>query len=348
MQARPTAVTLAIALGAVTVFASGVPIALQAQAPAPAPAPAAQGATPVPGAVQGTPAQDFARGASVLAEARKAIGGDERLNGVQRLEMRGKSARAMGQGNFAGIEGDFEFQFEFPDKFRRKESLTIGGGQAGIDLTQILNGAEVSEESSFSSADFGGGLDGDGGGGGRGGRGGRGGPGNIGALLSGTVPNPNASPEEQREAQHRGVSSEMSRLAMVLLLRHPDPVAWIGTAESPDGTADVLEFKTPDGTPTRLLIDTKTRMPLMLSWTGVSIQMGGRGGRGGAAGRGGRGGGAAATQATLQLYVSDYKAVNGLRLPHLIQRGPNGETAEEFVVRTYRINPNFRAETFQK
>jgi hypothetical protein len=342
MRPRTTGLTFGTALCAVALFAAGV------QTGAQAPAPGGQGAPPAPaapGSVQGTPAQDFDRGAAVLAEARKAIGGDERLKAVQRFEMRGKSARAMGQGNFAGIEGDFEFQFEFPDKFRRKESLTIGGGQAGIDLTQLLSGAEVSEESSFASNDFGN-LDGDGGGG-RGGRGGRGGNANIGAILSGTLPNPDATPEEQRQAQHRAVSSEMSRLAMVVLLRHSDPVAWIGTAESPDGTADVLEFKTPDGTATQLLIDSKTRMPLMLSWTGVSVQMGGRGGRGGGGARGGRGG-IAAAQTTLQLYVSDYKTVNGLRLPHLIQRGPNGETAEEFVVRNYRINPNFRAGFFEK
>ena len=55
----------------------------------------------------------------------------------------------------------------------------------------------------------------------------------------------------------------------------------------------------------------------------------------------------AAQQAELRLYVSDYKAVNNMRLPHLVQRGPNGETTEEFVVRNYRINPSFRADTFQ-
>jgi hypothetical protein len=294
--------------------------------------------------VQGTPAQDFDRGAAVLAEVRKALGGEDRFKDVQRLEVRGKSARAQGG---SMIEGDFEFQFEFPDKFRRKEALTIGGGQAGIDLTQILNGTEVSEESAFLNS--GGGFDdGDGGGrgGGRGGRGGRGGPQQLSALLGGALPNPNASPEEQQEAQRQAVASEMARLEMVLLLKSSQPVAWIGTAESPDGTADVLEFKTPDGTATRLLVDSKTRTPLMLTWTGVSIQMGGRGNRGGG-GRGG-GGNVAAQQATLQLYVSDYKNVNGLRLPHLIQRGPNGETTEELVVRNYRINPSFRADTFQK
>ena len=274
----------------------------------------------------------------MLAEVRKVLGGEDRFKDVQRLEVRGKSARAQGG---SMIEGDFEFQFEFPDKFRRKESLTIGGGQAGIDLTQILNGTEVSEESAFLAS--GGGFDDGDGGRGGGGRGGRGGPAQLSALLGGALPNPKASPEEQQEAQRQAVSSEMARLEMAILLKSSDPVAWIGTAESPDGTADVLEFKTPDGTATRLLVDTKTRTPLMLTWTGVSIQMGGRGGRGG---RGG--GGVAAQQATLQLYLSDYKNVNGLRLPHLIQRGPNGETTEELVVRNYRINPNFRADTFQK
>jgi hypothetical protein len=280
----------------------------------------------------------------VLAEARKALGGAERLDAVERLEAKGKSARAVGSNI---LEGNFEFQIERPDKFRRKESISMGGS-GGIDITQLLNGADVKEETAFvGGGDF---DDFDGGGGGRGGRG-RGGPGNLSGLLGGVAVDPNADPETQKAAQRMSAASELARLSMAWLLTTTEPVAWIGTAESPDGSADVLEFTTPDGVATRLLVDSKSRMPLMLSWTGVAtqLQFGGRGGRGGRGGN--RGGGQAAVPSgptTLQMYLSDYKNVSGIRMPHLIQRGANGETTEELVVRNYRINPSFDAGTFSQ
>jgi hypothetical protein len=310
--------------------------------------------------VQGTPAQDTAKGAALLAEARKALGGEDRFKAVQRLEVKGKSARAQAQTN---LEGDFEYLFELPDKFRRNESINLG--DAGIDLTQILSGAEVFEEATFAGGGGGiGGFDGGdrgggdfgGGGGGRGGRGGR--MGGIAGLLGGTAAT-GGDPEAVKEAQRRAIGSEMARLRAALLLTSSEPVAWIGVAESPDGKADVLEFRTPDGVPTRLLLDASTHVPLMLTWVGTpaAADFGGRGGRfgnrgggqapDGAAGqarRGGRGGG----QVPMQMYVSDYKTVNGIRFPHLIQRGANNETTEEFVVRNVRINPSFKADTFKK
>jgi hypothetical protein len=73
--------------------------------------------------------------------------------------------------------------------------------------------------------------------------------------------------------------------------------------------------------------------------------------RGGAAvdnvqGRRGRAPGGA--PATLEMHLSEYKVVNGLKLPHLITRGTNGETAEEWAIKSYRINPTFKGNTFTK
>ena len=64
-------------------------------------------------------------------------------------------------------------------------------------------------------------------------------------------------------------------------------------------------------------------------------------------GRRGRGFGGGAP-ATLEMHLSDYKVVNGIKLPHLITRGTNGQTAEEWVIKSYRINPNFKGNTFTK
>ena len=51
---------------------------------------------------------------------------------------------------------------------------------------------------------------------------------------------------------------------------------------------------------------------------------------------------------TLEMYLSEYKVVNGIKLPHLMTRGTNGETAEEWVIKSYRINPTSKRDTFTK
>lgn len=272
--------------------------------------------------------EDPARGVSLLAEARKAVGGEDKLADVKRIQIKGTMRR--GQGNLT-LEGDSEIFLEPPDKFRRNESLSIGLGGPSIDRIEILNGSEVIDENTGGRSVGRGGGDfngrGDFGGGGfrRGGGGGFGGNNPEGQGARGQI-----DPERLKEAQRRNRQAEVARLLVAVLLNTSAPVAWIGTAQSPDGNADVLEIKA-EGTPIRLFLDTTTHLPLMLTWTGGS--------RGGA--RGGPG-------ATFEMHLSDYKAVSGLKLPHLITRSSNGETSEEWTVKNYKINPAFKANTFTK
>jgi uncharacterized membrane protein YgcG len=329
--------------------------------------------------------EDTAKGAALLAEARKAVGGDDKLAAIKRLQVKGEMRR--GQGNLT-LEGDSEVFLELPDKFRRNESLTLGPGGPGIDRVEAMNGTEVWDENSGGGGvgrfgrggDFGGGRGGDFGGGGRGGFGGFGGGQTGDANAQGR--GPGIDPERLKELQLRNRQTEVARLLLAMLLTTSSPVAWIGTAQSPEGTADVLEVKTADGVATRLFLDSTTHLPLMMTWSGGG-QRAGRGGqgRGGNTGQGGapRGGDAAAptrggdaatpppqagaatdtvqgrrgraaggTPATLEMHLSDYKVVNGLKLPHLITRGTSGETAEEWAIKSYRINPNFKGNTFTK
>ena len=66
------------------------------------------------------------------------------------------------------------------------------------------------------------------------------------------------------------------------------------------------------------------------------------------AAQGRRGRGAQGPPATLEMHLAEYKAVNGIKLPHLITRGASGETNEEWVIKSYKINPNLKANTFTK
>src|SRR4029453_16943351 len=104
------------------------------------------------GSIGSAQTEDTAKGASLLAEARKALGGEDKLVAIKRLQVKGEMRR--GQGNNT-LEGDTEVFLELPDKFRRNESLSIGPGLGGIDRVEVLNGSEIWDQNSGGGGRFG-------------------------------------------------------------------------------------------------------------------------------------------------------------------------------------------------
>jgi hypothetical protein len=284
-------------------------------------------------------AQDAAKGVSLLAAARTALGGDAALGAVKTIDMKADFKRSAGQNT---AEGALEIRLERPDKMRRDEDLSLPGGGPAIVRTEVLNGTEVWDENS------GGGFGGFGGG--RGGRGGIGGGGFGGARRDADQPGAQAGaqggrafdPAQMKELQLRARQADVARLNIMWLLETDGAVAWVGTAEAPDGKADVVELTPAGGAPMRVFLDQTSHLPLMLTWQGPAF--GARRGRGAEP--------AAAEQApqrqTLQITLGQYKTVNGIALPHLITRGANGQTVEEWNVKSYKINPSFKSDVFKK
>src|SRR5262245_51001265 len=65
------------------------------------------------------------KGAALLAEARKAIGGDDKLRAVKTLQSKGVYKRTAGNNT---QEGDVEVLIELPGKYRRNELSGFAGG----------------------------------------------------------------------------------------------------------------------------------------------------------------------------------------------------------------------------
>jgi hypothetical protein len=335
-------------------------IAMAAQAPQTQPAAQSAPAQVAPPTAEAPSPEALARGSALMADARKALGGDEKLKAVKTLQSNGTFRRSQGNNT---IEGDVEVFIQLPDRYRRNE--VTGAAGAVVERTEVLNGTDVWDENA-------GGFGGLGGfGGGRGGRFGGGFPGggqgrrNQAGGDAGAAPaQPQIDPERLKEAQRRTRQAELSRLTLLWLLTTDAPVAWVGTAESPDGKADVLEVRPQDGAPTRIFLDVDSHMPLMLTTTagggrGGARRGGGPGGPGGPAGPGGaapppgaepqaRRGGGPPPPITIETHLSEYKAVGGIKLPHLMTRGVNGQTNEEWQVKSFKINPNFKGNTFTK
>ena len=342
-------------VGGLSVVAAAVAMSVYAgQAPAPAPPAKTNAAT-------ATLAQ------TILSDARKALGGEDKLAAIKTLEIKGIARRGATDVN---LEGDLTISVEMPAKYLRKESIILGN--AAIDIVEGLNGAQAWQEQKFSgNMNFG---NDDGGGGNRGGGGFRGGgfPNQQQQQGNAAAPTDPAAQAAQEQAQLVARQTEVARVLLAILMTTDRPVRYVGQATSPQATAEVIEMEVPDGNPVRILIDTKTYMPLMLTWTGVAqdpiAQLAGRIGYRGR-GRGGRGGFFGGNQnqrnqqqpaakvvsadelskpTTLRMYLSDYRVVNGIKLPHLMVRGAGDQVTEEWEIKNYKINPTLKADTFKK
>jgi hypothetical protein len=296
------------------------------------------------------------RVADVLAAARKALGGEQKLASVKAISAEGPFRRVMGPRE---MEGTIALLIVTPDKFRRSEEMMLGGMVGGPTVERIttFNGTDAWDDVRNNAA-VGGGFrmeirDGPG----PGGPGGA--PGARGPLTE----------EQMNEARVRRAKTELQRW-MVALFADPSQT-WTdaGVAESPDGKADMLETKDPADRAVRVFIDQATHRPLLVQYQEirpqVMIQNGPRGGPGpgGAPGRPGGAGQPSPEEierrieemrrnppkpSTFAMHLADYKNVDGVMLPHKISISIDGQPNEEWTVEKYRINPNVKASDFEK
>src|SRR6188474_95911 len=150
-------------------------------------------------------AQDVSKGAAILADARRALGGEEKLRAIKTLDVRGDFKRVAGQ---TTVEGELQVRLELPDKLRRDEDLSLPGGGPAIVRTEVLNGATVWEDISGGGGAFVARF-------GRGDRGGGGG----GARTGGAAGGGRAAidPAQLEEAQRRARRIELSRFLLAWL-----------------------------------------------------------------------------------------------------------------------------------
>jgi hypothetical protein len=306
-------------------------------------------------------AQD--RVATVVAAARKALGGEDKLAGLKGLTAEGPFRRSMGGRD---MEGTSTVTLVRPDKMKRVDEMQMGGMVGGptIERTSVLAGTTAWDDTNN--------------------RGGMGGGMQIVMRGPGEGPGPGGgpapTPEQMNEARVRRMRVQLQRLTAALLADAGTPWVDAGIAESPDGKADILETKEETGRTLRLFIDQGTHLPLMVQYQDpkpmVMINGGpgrGPGGPGGPGAPGPRGPGAPGAAGgppqmtpeeaqkrmaemqrnppplgTFEMHLSDYKKVDGVMLPHKIETSLDGEPNEEWTVEKYKVNPAIKADTWEK
>ncbi len=297
-------------------------------------------------------AQD--RVAAVLADVKKALGGEDKVAALKGLTAEGPFRRSMGGRD---MEGVMTLTIVRPDRMRRVEEIAMGGMVGGpmMERTSVLAGNIAWDDMAN--------------------RGGMGGGMQIVMRGPGDGPGPGGGPalteEQLNEARVRRARVQLHRWLAALAAE--GPAAWTdaGIAESPDGKADILETREETGRVLRLFIDQSTHLPLMVQYQDPKpmVMINGGPGRGpGGPGRGpGRPGGPPPQMSpeemqkrveemrknppalgTYAMHLAEYKKVDGVMLPHKIDISLDGQPNEEWTVEKYKVNPAIKADTWEK
>ena len=201
-------------------------------------------------------AQADAKATAVMADVRKALGGEQKLAAVKGLSLRADYRREMsaagggggtmtfvmvgpGGGNAGGQQttGKIEIDVDGPDRYLRTD---IGSAAFGMTRTEGFDSSRPFLEIV---------------------------PNTPGMRIQ--VDSPAADPARAKMALTRS-QTELARLYLGLTGSTQAgficSYTYSGQAESPDGKADIIDVAGPEDFKARLFVDTETHLPLMLTY----------------------------------------------------------------------------------
>ena len=282
-------------------------------------------------------AKDDARAQEILKQARQAIGGEEQLQKIQGLQIHGQYRRVFGERQMGG---DRDISILLPNKYLVEDAMNAGGLSTAMINTRALNGERAWTGNS-------------GGGGGMIFR--MAGPG--GAQMS---------PEQMEAMQRRIYNAEFSRYLLAMILTPPPEMAveykYAGESEVEDAKADVIDVTGPDNFSVRVFFDKNNHLPLLLSYRGPKPRVVTMTRQAGSASKPediakareeaqkkmSAEGAPVADEVDFYIRLTDHKKVGGLTLPHKLTFLTENEVSEEFEISKYQVNPQFKADLFEK
>ena len=277
---------------------------------------------------------DDARAQEILKQARQAIGGDEQLQKLQGLQINGQYRRVFGDRQMAG---DREISILLPNKYLIEDATNAGGLSTAMINTRALNGDKV-----WNSNSGGGGM----------------------VFRIAGPGGQQVSPEQVEEMQRRIYSAEFSRYLLAMILTPPPSLAvgykYAGESEVENAQAEVIEVSGPDNFSVRVFFDKKSLMPLLLSYRGPKPRIMTMQRHPGSKPEDIAKAGEEARQKMREeapgppeevdfyIRLTDHKKVGGLMLPHKLIFLTADEVSEEFEITKYQLNPQFKADRFEK
>ncbi len=273
------------------------------------------------------------RAEEVLKQARQAIGGEEQLQKIQGLHINGQYRRVFGDRQ---LGGDREISILLPNKYLVEDAMNAGGLRAGMINTRGLNG-----EKAWTGSSGGGGM----------------------VFRMAGPGGPQATPEQMEAGLRRIFSAEFSRYLLAMILTPPPSLTveykYAGESEVEDVQAEVIDVTGPDNFAIRIFFDKKSHLPLLLSYRGPKprvMTMTRPGGsrediakaREEAEKKMHAEGPVTPEEIDFYIRLTDHKKVGGLTLPHKFTFLAGEEVSEELEISKYELNPQFKADQFEK
>lgn len=271
----------------------------------------------------------------ILKQARAAIGGEDQIQKIQGLNLSGQYRRVFGDRQMAG---DREISILLPNKYSVEDSMNPGGLSTAIVTSRTLNGDHAWNASS-------------GGGGGM-------------FIRMGGPGGQQATPEQMEANLRRVYQIELTRYLLALTLTAPSSFAveykYAGESDVDDAKADVVDVTGPDKFSVRIFFDKQNHLPLLLSYRApkprimtMTRQPGGsaedvKKAREEAEKKLHAEAPAVPEEVDFYIRLSDHKKVAGLMLPHKFTFLQDAEVSEEFEISKYQMNPQFKADKFEK
>ena len=278
------------------------------------------------------------RADEVLKQAREAIGGAEQLQKLQGLQVNGQYRRVFGERQMGG---DREISISMPNKYLVEDAMNAGGLATSMINTRGLNG-----ERAWSGSSGGGG----------------------GMFVRMVGPGgQNATPEQIEEGLRRIYSAEFSRYLLAMILTPPPALTleykYAGESDVEGAQADVIDVSGPNNFAVRIFFDKKNHLPLLLSYRGPKPRVMTMTRQADSASRSPEDIKKAREEAEKKMHaeappvpeevdfyirLTDHKKVGGIMLPHKFTFLTGEEVSEEFEISKYQLNPQFKADRFEK
>jgi hypothetical protein len=279
---------------------------------------------------------DDTRAQEILKQARQAVGGEEQLQKVQSLQIHGQYRRVFGDRQMGG---DRDISISLPNKYLVEDAINAGGLSTAMISYRGLNG-----ERAWSGNSGGGGM----------------------VFRIAGPGGQQMSPEQMEAMQRRIYNAEFSRYLLAMILTPPPDMAveykYAGESEVEDLKADVLDVTGPDKFSVRVFFDQSSHLPLLLSYRGPKprvVTMTRQAGdhakpedvkkaRDEAEKKMSTEMPAIPEEVDFYIRLTDHKRVGGLMLPHKLTFLTDTEVSEEFEISKYQVNPQFKADLFEK
>jgi hypothetical protein len=285
----------------------------------------------------GSSPADTQTAATLLAQARVALGGDAALAAVKTFTARGTIALTLGDRT---MPGRIAFDAILPDRFLRTMRRTMDRGPFGSAIVTDYEGFAVDEPiREMLAPDM-----------------------PVPMILRGPEP---ATPEAAAAARERQLRARQRRFVPLLLALfaespavYPLTFSTIGRLDLPTGAVDVVEVLDVGSGAWRLFLDHVTHLPSRLTWMsgpmmGVAVQ---------STASVNRATGEVVSRSNPPLLpanptagmpdvewavdFSDYRDVDGLRWPYRIVQTIDDAPHEDIRIRTFAINPEIDLKVF--